>query len=287
MACGLNKSLESLKNRLNSIEDFLSDNITDSIENLSSTLEDATRPIRDEIRNIISQVDTPKSLHNIIENILEQFDKPVDIARELARELDQFIGLIPNPNEIIRDILSGRIDSINICKLVPNIEIDGDEVVLKSSPTTSSEKDAKQPIKKTEIPILKESIILENHVQSDNDIFNNNRKTIRKQVSLDSEEQSYNLLVSDWLYKSHRIIYNLEEEKFYSYDIRDDERGEHLLELSDNSKYAQSYIDITNERIKNLEEQLQYNDISDTQKDDINNQIDQSLNIIKSLEKFV
>ena len=188
MACGDSGALTKLKDKLGAAQDALADlqgDIAGQIDQLGAKLNEAAGEIQGAIKEMMPTIELPElpdlpdlklpelelpelpvidKLQDRIGGVLEVINDPLALLKiggpeGLQKELDEiqekFGDKIPNFDQLREDVLSGKIGLDDLCKKVPNLEIDQanpDSVEEKGTPTTAPTEDAEpvpEPVKTT------------------------------------------------------------------------------------------------------------------------------------------
>lgn len=179
MSCGPGKGLEGLQKELDAAKESLAGlqgDLAGGIEGLKGKLEGLAGGVMGGMKSMMPTIELPElpdlkielpklelpelpvidSLQNGIGNLLEIINDPFALLKiggpkgldeEIAKLKEKFGGKIPDFDSLVGDMLSGKIDADNLCKLVPNLEIDQanpDVVAEKATPVTAPETDAEK-----------------------------------------------------------------------------------------------------------------------------------------------
>lgn len=188
MACGDSGALTKLKDKLGAAQEALADlqgDIAGQIDQLGAKMNEAAGEIQGAIKEMMPTIELPElpdlpdlklpeldlpelpvidKLQDRIGSVLEVINDPLALLKiggpeGLQKELDEiqakFGDKIPNFDQLREDVLSGKIGLDDLCKKVPNLEIDQanpDSVEEKGTPTTAPTEDAEpvpEPVETT------------------------------------------------------------------------------------------------------------------------------------------
>lgn len=168
MACGPGAGLTALKDKAAGLKNSLkgltsgASGLFDNIDSLGGTLDSKLSDLGGSLKEMLPKIELPElpelpdlklpklklpelSLQGEIKSVLNKLksNNPLDKAAAL-KNLESLKDKFPDVNldALKSDILNGKIDLDNLCKLVPNIEkVDG-KLIEKGIPATAPEIDA-------------------------------------------------------------------------------------------------------------------------------------------------
>lgn len=189
MSCGPGAGLIKLQLKLDAAKDKLdeltagAEGIMGSINDLSAQLDEKIGEIGGSLKEMLPKIELPelpslpelklpevppllKSLHTDALGILKDLNSkdPLKIA-QAKLDIDKLKEKFPNMSDeefakLKENLLSGKIDIDNLCKLVPNLEVDSEgNEIEKGVPATAPEVDAeelKSAVLKVDLSALEE-----------------------------------------------------------------------------------------------------------------------------------
>ena len=189
MSCGPGAGLIKLQLKLDAAKDKLdeltagAEGIMGSINDLSAQLDEKIGEIGGSLKEMLPKIELPelpslpelklpevppllKSLHTDALGILKDLNSkdPLKIA-QAKLDIDKLREKYPNMSDeefakLKENLLSGKIDIDNLCKLVPNLEVDSEgNEIEKGVPATAPEVDAeelKSAVLKVDLSALEE-----------------------------------------------------------------------------------------------------------------------------------
>ena len=152
MSCGPAEKLTKLAEDFETVEaqiDTMIADVESQVGAIQATAQAEVDKVIGSLKGLIPEIDIPlipdsvqNDFTNIVRNILTAQLAAEDIANELTR-LEQKWSGVDLGNIRIQDIpqllRSGALDLDRICKLVPNFEKDGSQIVLKGTPISFPE----------------------------------------------------------------------------------------------------------------------------------------------------
>jgi hypothetical protein len=165
MSCGPAEKLTKLAEDFETVEAQIDTMIADveaQVGAIQATAQAEVDKVIGSLKGLMPEIDIPfipdsvqNDITNIVRNILTAQLAAEDIANELTR-LEQKWSGVDLGNIRIQDIpqllRSGALDLDRICKLVPNFEKDGSQVVLKGTPISFPEINVADIIKGGSLP---------------------------------------------------------------------------------------------------------------------------------------
>jgi len=165
MSCGPAEKLTKLAEDFETVESKIDDMIADvesQVGAIQAQAQTEVDKVIGSLKGLMPEIDVPfipdsvqNDITNIVRNILTAQLAAEDIANELTR-LEQKWSGVDLGNIRIQDIpqllRSGALDLDRICKLVPNFEKDGSQVVLKGTPISFPEINVADIIKGGSLP---------------------------------------------------------------------------------------------------------------------------------------
>ena len=226
MACGPGKGLDKLKGKLDGVKDSLGElqgDVAGGIEGLSDKLNSAAADVQSSIKEMMPTIELPElpdmpelklpklelpelpvmdKLQDKIGDVIGIASDPLSLLKiggpkGLQKELDsikaKFGDKIPDFDKLQADALSGKISLDDLCKKVPNLEVDQaepDKVIEKGTPTTAPEVDAVEVPEPEPIPVSPKSAETTPTAASvDVTADGKNRETIKEEQKVDKEIQ--------------------------------------------------------------------------------------------------
>lgn len=165
MSCGPAEKLTKLAEDFETVEaqiDTMIADVESQVGAIQATAQAEVDKVIGSLKGLMPEIDIPfipdsvqNDITNIVRNILTAQLAAEDIANELTR-LEQKWSGVDLGNIRIQDIpqllRSGALDLDRICKLVPNFEKDGSQVVLKGTPISFPEINVADIIKGGSLP---------------------------------------------------------------------------------------------------------------------------------------
>ena len=165
MSCGPAEKLTKLAEDFETVEaqiDTMIADVESQVGAIQATAQAEVDKVIGSLKGLMPEIDIPfipdsvqNDITNIVRNILTAQLAAEDIANELTR-LEQKWSGVDLGNIRIQDIpqllRSGALDLDRICKLVPNFEKDGSQVVLKGTPISFQEINVADIIKGGSLP---------------------------------------------------------------------------------------------------------------------------------------
>ena len=226
MACGPGKGLDKLKGKLDGVKGSLGElqgDVAGGIESLGDKLNSAAADIQGSIKEMMPKIELPElpDLPDlklpklelpelpVIDKLQDKIGGVINIANDplallkaggpkgLQKELDdikaKFGDKIPDFDKLQADALSGKISLDDLCKKVPNLEIDQaepDKVVKKGTPATAPETDAEKVPEPEPIPVSPKFVETAPTAASvDVTADGKNREAIKEEQKVDKEIQ--------------------------------------------------------------------------------------------------
>ena len=165
-AAGLKKLADKVDGLNNEIDSLVSSIQSGAIGGIKSVVDDATSQVKDAVKGMIPEIDLPKvpdSLQNDVTKIAKTLITGKLAADQIQNELNNLKGKWGNVdfgdidlNNLPNLLRNGALDIENICKLIPNFEKEGADVIVKGLPITFPEIDAVNIIRGGTIPEVPE-----------------------------------------------------------------------------------------------------------------------------------
>ena len=225
MSCGPGKGLEGLQKELDAAKESLAGlqgDLAGGIEDLKGKLEGLAGGVMGGMKSMMPTIELPElpdlkielpelelpeipvidSLQTGIGDLLNVINDPLSLLKiggpdgldkELAKLKEKFGDKMPDIDQLKKDLLSGKIDTDNLCKLIPNAEIDQakpDEVAEKATPVTAPEADAEKIPAPEPAPAAKK-IVNDTPPQSSTDVnaSGETRAQVKEKQIVDKEIQ--------------------------------------------------------------------------------------------------
>lgn len=171
-AAGLKKLADKVDGLNNEIDSLVSSIQSGAIGGIKSVVDDATSQVKDAVRGMIPEIDLPKlpeSLQNDVTKIAKTLITGKLAADQIQNELNNLKGKWGNIdfgdidlNNLPNLLRTGALDIENICKLIPNFEKEGADIIVKGLPITFPEIDAVNIIRGGTIPeIPKPKVVID------------------------------------------------------------------------------------------------------------------------------